>query len=267
MTRCEDFAELVELFLDGELDDPESAEMEAHLSACSTCCEELEARASLKDQLGALAFEHTLDDGFLENLSHSISVSGREEVRRPPRTWMLAAAAVALVSGTAAVTYAVTATPAAEPAEMVVIAPEIPPVSAVEVAESVRWHSRPVPVEVTGPNPAAVGDWFRGKVDFHVQPPNFARRAHLLGGRLGNVSEHEAAVLVYDVSGTKLSVVMYEPENDIAHGAPTNELPFYVGERNGYNVAFHEVDGVAYTFTTNLPDTELRELVNVAFSY
>jgi anti-sigma factor RsiW len=138
------------------------------------------------------------------------------------------------------------------------------------VGESIRWHSRPLPVEVAGPDSQTVGSWFRGKVDFPVSPPDFARRAHLLGGRLSNVENNEAALLVYDVGGTKLSVMMFDRNGSpipSAHTLDGQQVPLFVDERSGTNVAVHEQDGVTYTFTSDMPDDELVELVNVAFSY
>ncbi len=270
MMSCTDLSAVLEPYIDGEVDEVDAVEIEGHINGCESCCAELERRASLKEGLRALANEHALSDGFRSQMDSMLTLVPEREATRPaaPRTAWMAAAAAVMVVGTAGVTYAITAPSTPEPPMVVASAYPTPPVTAAAVDESVRWHSRPVPIEVTGPDGVEVGEWFRGKVDFPVSPPNFARRANLLGGRLGNVSDHEAAVLVYDVEGTKLSVMMYEPENDIATGAPSpTELPYYVGERNGYNVAFHEHDGVAYTFTTNLPDAELRSLVNVAFSY
>ena len=80
----------------------------------------------------------------------------------------------------------------------------------VVVDASARWHARAVPVEVTGPEPDAVQAWFADKVAFPVLPPEFGSRAHLIGGRLSNVERSEAAFLVYDVEGTKLSVMVFD---------------------------------------------------------
>ena len=104
-----------------------------------------------------------------------------------------------------------------------------------------------------------------------MAPPDFALRAHLLGGRVGNVREAEAAFLVYDVDGTKLSVMMFERDGaPLSAGAVAGASvvgPAFLGESNGLRVAVHEEDGVAYTFTSDLPNDELVDLVNVAFSY
>lgn len=267
MIRCHDISALVELYVDGEIDPVEAAEIEVHVESCDSCRALLEQRFEIKDELRALAQAEPLDAAFRARIDASLLAASAAPAATQRNRYAALAAAVLLGGVAAAVGIASDGAQAdASPAPLVEAQPYVPVASAV-FDESVRWHSRPLPVEVTGPDQVLVGDWFRGKVDFPVSPPDFARRAHLLGGRLGNVSDNDAAVLVYDVDGTKLSVVMFDASESRTNGDGTAELPFYVGERNGYNVAFHEHDGVAYTFTTNLPDAELRDLVNVAFSY
>lgn len=48
--RCGDLAERIERFLDGELDEAQTAQLREHMASCYPCAEELE----LRDQIRAL---------------------------------------------------------------------------------------------------------------------------------------------------------------------------------------------------------------------
>jgi len=47
--HCEDLAERIELFLDGELDEVQARELDAHLDDCLPCTSERELRARLRE--------------------------------------------------------------------------------------------------------------------------------------------------------------------------------------------------------------------------
>src|SRR5699024_4252680 len=128
------------------------------------------------------------------------------------------------------------------------------------VGESVAWHRRSVPVEVVGPDPNTVRRWFSDKVSFAVNVPQFNGPARLLGGRLSHVRQYEAAYLLYEVNGTKLSVMLFDA-GDISHYADFKNKTF-VDNSNGYNVAIREKSGVTYTFTSDMDAEDLAELVD-----
>lgn len=268
--RCDELSALIDVYLDGELAEVDAAELEAHAGACAACGRTLERQVAFRGALHGLAQEHHLDDAFHARLAGQLARAVAPR-RHHEVVWPRVAAAAFVVAGLSGVLVSLSARPP--------VSAETRPLDAVSsvgevvpdyVDDSVRWHSRPLPVEVTGPDGAEVGNWFRGKVDFPVAPPNFSRRAHLLGGRLGNVQENEAALLVYDVDGRKLSVMMFDATGALlptAHTPSGREVPFMVQGRNGFNVAVHQRDGVAYTFTTDLPGSELQDLVAAAFRY
>ena len=132
------------------------------------------------------------------------------------------------------------------------------------VVQSAAWHQRNVPVEVTGPNQASVENWFSGKVDFPLHMPRLGRGATLLGGRMTTVANRPAALLFYDVDGTKLSVLV----TDEASGE--RGTPLRVGKQRSlyldntttpFAVATERRDGLTYAYTSNLPSEDLVRLV------
>lgn len=128
------------------------------------------------------------------------------------------------------------------------------------VAESVAWHRRNVPVEVVGPDPLAVRVWFADKVSFAVSVPDFGHDARLLGGRLSHVRQYEAAYLVYEANGRKLSVMLFDGENMDPGMDLTAET--FIDNSSGYNVAIRERGGVMHTFTSDMDATQLARLVD-----
>ncbi len=270
---CEDFTETLDLLLDGELGEPERSEVCAHLEQCTSCREVADTQRQFREELRALADTGPLPDAFRDRIDAALAAAPPPG-RAGPEPGRLAAAAAGILGLLGFVFVASTALPDAEQST-VAAADSSELLQFVDgpnsvVDQSVRWHRREVPVEVTGPDEFAVRDWFADKVDFPVLPPDFRRRAHLLGGRLGNIDDDEAAFLVYDVGGTKLSVMVFDAQGRLApvvhdrEGRPVSTL---VRSSGSYNVAVQEVGGVAYTFTATLPDTELVDLVNAAFSY
>ena len=59
--------------------------------------------------------------------------------------------------------------------------------------QAMRTFSAAMPMDVVDSSCALVADWFRGKVDFAVQPPPETVGARCEGGRLVNVRDRLAA--------------------------------------------------------------------------
>jgi hypothetical protein len=183
--------------------------------------------------------------------------------------WAAAAALAALTVGAAAWWSGLGPSPA--PA---LVDAAAPPEAAREaiVAESVNLHRRNLPVEITGPSDARVRYWFHGKVDFPVNLPRFDRvrqeNVNLLGARLSNLREKQAAYVVYEARGQKLSVMVFDDQHRVrrvaaAPRARADEREIY--NAGGYNVAIVEDDGVTYSITSELPREDMVKLVNAAF--
>jgi len=132
------------------------------------------------------------------------------------------------------------------------------------VEEAVAVHSRYLPVEVSGGDPQEVGRWFWGKVDFPVRPPALpdALPASFVGARLSHVGHSPAAHFIYDLDGSRVSVLEFQwtdvdlPEADVMHVGPHR---VHVDRRNGYNVAFVRDQDVTWAVTGDLdPATMVR---------
>jgi anti-sigma factor RsiW len=280
MVTCDDMLrESLDLLVDGELADTELGEVLAHVEQCASCRDALERRESTKRALARLGDESRCSEGFHARLADALAAESgpiAAPVRRGPvivrslQRWFAAAAVTVGLAGVGfAVGFWMPALSGAGGADVVASDayddPNGPPPLIVD--ESIRWHARQVPVEVAGPDRAAVGAWFADKVAFPVDPPALAPRAHLIGGRLGNVERSEAAFLLYDLDGTKVSVMVFDPQLTALprlRGVRGGEV--YVRDANGYAVAVEERNGIGYSYTTQLPREELAELVGASYT-
>jgi len=276
--KCTDVHDNLDLYIDGELHDLERGEIEGHIARCPECAELVADAQSLKRSLHSLSGEVTLPDDFRARLSSAIAAAPvPEPVAAAPESdarWRygaMALAASALLAAGVALGAGIGSgasdapeafdTPTSDPGNQVAGVTDI---NVPVVAQSIEWHRRQVPVEVTGPNATAVGNWFDGKVPFAVRAPDFGRDALLLGGRLGNVDETPAALLVYDVSGTKLSVLLYDAEVVSMPSGTGQDV--YVDNSDGYTVAVGERSGVGFTVTSDLPEAQHMQLVNATMT-
>jgi hypothetical protein len=260
--RCTDIESLVQTYLDDELAEGESGELEQHVGECEACRRHLVQAARfherLRQDLAALA-----PSGAPGELCQRIALALDQEdwrMRRSRTTWVLPGAAT-VAAAAALLLFAVTSVnPTARPAQ--------PQVTEAAVLEHI---SRP-PLEVQG---AAVSPWMRQHYSPTAQMPRFEGvRAVLRGGRLGELRGRQSMQLYYDVlHGQRRHEVVVNVfdgrDIDFASGFPQgrpytvdgNQL--WVGQLRGYGVVAHrDASGTAYLFTSeDLSGERLLEIV------
>jgi anti-sigma factor RsiW len=280
--KCNDCRENLDLYLDTELIEPERSELEVHVASCDACRTRLERRRETRRKLRAVAYEHRLKPEFHSRIRAKMVAESASRRRarsarvKPSIVISASVCVVALTAGGAWLTGAMGGGQLKDDASgqvqsVNVMQGKVAGVSDIRlpvVAQSIRWYRRQVPVEVTGPNALVVQEWFATKVDFPIRVPDFDRSVNLLGGRLGHVEQSVAAVLVYEVDGSKLSVLVFDASEIVAlgRGSGSGSEHVYIDNSEGYTVAVSERDGVGYTFTSTLPEARMLELVSAAFA-
>lgn len=134
--------------------------------------------------------------------------------------------------------------------------------------QSVEWHRRNLPFDVSGPNADTIRNYFSDKVPFAVRPPQFdTARVELVGGRLSNLREHQAAYLVYQVGGRRVSVFIFDPRSMGSEGGQVVR----VGRREvrwhnlrGYTVAMYRSGGMGYVLASDMEPERLQRLISVS---
>lgn len=274
---CGEFQRFAHAYIDGEFDPEDAAPLEAHLEGCDACRSLVQREA---DFLQNVRRTYTPEPAPQALRTRIVAVLEAQDAvalaspqpAPPPRAparrllprleWVVGP----LVASAALAALVALAWPA--PA-----APPIPPAPAVApqplIEEAVTWHRRNLPIEVTGPENARVKRWFDGKVDFPVRLPDFDRQAqgevNLLGARLGNVKERQAAYVVYEVNGSKLSVIAFDGRDMVPPAQQDRGQPIVFQNAGGYNVALVEDNGITYSITSELPRADMERLVQRAF--
>lgn len=265
---CEELIPFLDAYVDQELDAQDLRDMEVHLSECGPCRDRVNYQVQFKNHFKEVLEETRAPEDFRARLLEALAAEGPAvefdevapvvEERRP-------------VSRTAWLKHAWVAAPLAAAIGLVVVVPNftVAPASSdvVPIVEqTVDWHSGNFPIEVTGPDAQNVATWFKDKVDFPVRLPRFASdRVTLLGARLAHVQDRRAAYLVYEVDGTRMSVMVFDgqglavPSDRIRH---VGDRDMMVVNQRGYEVALLQDDGVTYTITSELPEKQFLKLVS-----
>lgn len=293
---CYDFIQQIDTFIDGELEISEHSAMESHSAVCVDCNEKEARRRDTRQRLRATAEQFNPSADFMTRLQTAISekspptigqqvthsngsdaepteitpVQEQHAVSSPKtplvlrylsKNWkQVGLAAAALVALTIGIQLAGSMEAENTRAMVAGSSSFASPV----VGESVAWHKKSVPVEVVGPDVQTVRRWFADKVSFAVVVPELGDAARLLGGRLSHVRQYEAAYLLYEVNGSKLSVMLFDA-GELATDTDFRAKTF-VDNSNGYNVAIRERSGVTYTFTSDMNAEKLAELVEGSMS-
>jgi anti-sigma factor (TIGR02949 family) len=244
--RCNEVDQVVDAFVDGEFAAEDRTAMEQHLVGCTGCARRLRShaaiKAAVKEALPHPAMPSELEKRVRRALAEEVAQSPRARAQR--LMWVaLPAAAAAFVIGLASSYRA----------------------SSPVTAEAIAKYQRDLPVEVVGSD-AQVRAWFANKVDFPVRPPRLPQAA-LVGGRLANVGDRQAAYLVYDVGGDKVGVLMFDPRDLPIEGSRHHRVgnrEIYLDGQRGYHVAAFRDEGLGYVFTSDIDENRMIELVSNA---
>ena len=268
---CEDRVASLDLYVDGEICHVERAEIDQHLNGCDGCRSYVLSRSSMRDSLRSSVGSPCLSSEFRARLEVRLREAQPACAikRNVQHRVVIAAAGTALAAAAALATVGTLrwlrtaddpSTEVALPQSQGEVAGQAT-IRTPIVSDALRWHRRDMPVEITGPDEARVSDWFVSKVEFPVRAPEFAAHDILLGGRIGNVQNHDAAYLLYDVDGSKVSVLIFEAEHSGLTPVTGGEGRVYVDNSSGYHVGLGQRDGVGYAFTSDLPSERFVELV------
>jgi anti-sigma factor RsiW len=118
-------------------------------------------------------------------------------------------------------------------------------------------------MDVTGPSPDTVRQFFSDKVPFAVRPPVFRQPdTRLVGARLANIFQHQAAYVVYRVGNRRVSVFIFDPDTLRPEGSPmrVGDREVLWHRRRGYNVVIYSSRGTGYMVASDL---ERKQLVNL----
>jgi mycothiol system anti-sigma-R factor len=243
--RCAGVQRFVDTYLDGEFAETDRAEFEAHLAECESCKARVRAQAGWKQAIKRAAPHESAPAALRNRVKRAIAKEAA-----PPLSWRRWAVRVMPVAAATGLM-----------ATLVISKVQFSPVAADAVA---RHHSN-LPIEVSG-GTDQVKKWFGDKVDFPVRPPHLGAAA-LRGGRIANIRDRQAAYLVYDSGGNKVSVFIFDP-GDLPMEAQRRQVignrEVYFDQGRGYNVAMYRDHGVGYAIASDLDADQMFKLVSSA---
>ncbi len=254
--RCAGIRRCVDAYLDGEFADHERGELEAHIGECEACRAVVKQQSDWRAEFKKAAPKESASADLMARIRDRI-----EEEARPELSWRKWAMRVLPVAAAAGLVLSFAGQ------RFLGGHAALSPV----IADAISKHQRNLPLEVTGGSDQ-VKDWYAGKVDFPVRPPQFRRAlaAHpvsLMGGRLANIRDRQAAYLRYEVDGNRVSVFIFDP-GDLAISAGRKQKignrDVFLDVERGYNVVLYQDRGVSYAVASDLAEDQLIQLVSSA---
>jgi len=244
--RCAGIQRFVDCYLDGEFAERDRGEFEAHLAECETCRQKVRLQAEWKKQIKAAASHEKAPAALRNRIKRSVAREAPPQ-RLSWRKWAVRVMPVAAAGGVLAT--------------FIVSKVQWSPVAADVIAK----HQRNLPIEVTG-GPDQLKKWYADKVDFPVRPLQMPQAA-LRGGRLSSIGDKQAAYLVYDVNGEKVSVFVFDPGDmplEAQRKAFIKNREVYFDQERGYSVALFRDHGVGYAIASDLDSDQMMKLVSGA---
>ncbi len=290
MISCRVVSTHVDALVDGELDTPTQVEFDSHLAVCARCREEAAltrgVKAATRRALGDVRAPDALRQRLLAALEATPVASPTERLEEPPaapdpeesaalapradersvaRRPYVVAARLMVPAAAAAVVFAAFAAQESDDIRR----PSEAAVQALPFFEDVvRRHANEHPMEVRG-SEGEVSQFFRGRLGFQARPVVFrSPNTELVGARLSNVREQDAAAFYYDVDGHRVTVFVFErPSETRGAGLRSGAEHTHVGDQDvyyrrvhGYTVPVVERGGLTYAFTGDLDTQSMIQL-------
>ena len=216
--------DLIEAYMDGELDPASKAAVEEHLSTCQAC---LEAHSRFRKQsanIRAAAPYYPAPPQLQQSVREALRRAAANErpaaVRNTPWRWVAIAATVLLA---VSISWNFRR-PQAQTSERDLIAQNV-------LSDHIRSMIGTHLLDVPSTDQHTVKPWFNGKLDFSPDVKDFASQGFpLIGGRLDYLTGRTVAALVYRRRQHVINLFTWPSDS-----TPVDESRF---SRNGYN-AFH----------------------------
>jgi anti-sigma factor RsiW len=239
---CDETADLIDAYVDGELTAPQHAAVARHLGGCPACASAIAAREALRSRIRD-AGGHLLPDGLAERVSVALTDADTRGgsmrlVNRHP-WWLLGSHAAAAAIGALALFFWLS------DGGMKSVTSDV-----------LSAHLRSLAAEQIGPVASSqshtVRPWFAGKIDFSPPVADLSSAGFpLLGGHVDYVGGRPAAALAYGRRLHRITLFIV-PLTETPRGTPaTNQL--------GYQIVSWRDPTFAYWAISDLNRAELTD--------
>ena len=244
---CSEVGDLIQGYLDGEMDLSRSLEIERHMGTCPSCSRTYAENLSLRQAIaqGSLYFEAPAD--LRRRVRSAVRQANREEKasRHMRWEWKLLWASL----GACALVFLMVFTFRTPPAENLIVQE----VLSAHLRSLLPGHLMDIPSS----DQHTVKPWFNGKLDFSPPVGNFAGQGFALtGGRLDYIGNRQVAALVYQRRKHLINLFI-RPSPRPGKSAEKSST------EQGYNLIVWNQSGMAYTAISDLNMNELRDFVQL----
>ena len=243
---CEQVQELINAYIDGELDLVNNLEIEAHLPACEAC------QAEYRGHLNVVALVQRGAQYFAapEMLKKRIERQIDTNVSKPlfSRRWLAIAAAVILALSGGLMWKILAARSQSQVDDLV--AQQV-------VSSHIRSMMLNHLVDVPSSDQHTVKPWFNGKLDFAPDVEDLADQGFpLVGGRLDYLDNRTVAALVYQRRKHSINLFIWPSTRATDHSAQQFSV-------NGYNIIHWISSGTSYWAVSDVNSADLSEFAKL----
>jgi anti-sigma factor RsiW len=245
--NCEQTINLLDAYLDNELDPASYATVAAHLTTCPGCAGLQQQRQQLGNALRNPALYHKAPASLRAQLQQQLKTVQAKRRFTMPIGWMSIAASWAVV---AVLTWSVALYQIEQQAQNT----QTSEVFASHVRSLLVDHA----VDIASSDQHNVKPWFNGRVDYSPTVPDLSSQGFtLLGGRLDYVDNKTVPVLIYQRRQHLINVFMRAKVPTSATTATNAD--YHTATQQGYNLIQWQVNGVDYWAVSDLNIKELEE--------
>jgi anti-sigma factor RsiW len=246
---CRELQNLIDSYLDGELDLMRNLEIEQHVQDCPHCNRLYQNHRALKTAFRneALYFAPPLD---LQKRVQTALRQANQPVRAvksfSPR-WVLAAAVLTLLIIGSSLALALNRTDTSAEA---LLTQEV-------IASHVRSLMVDHLMDVVSTDQHTVKPWFNSKLDFAPPVVNLADQGFpLVGGRLDYLDNRTVAALIYQKDKHFINVFIWPATNE------NNSNPKIITSQ-GYNLRYWSKSGMVWWTVSDVNNDELNQFVKL----
>ena len=244
---CQETHELIDAYIDGELDLLRNVQLERHLYECEACRTQHHDQLNLRSLIKGEAQYFAAPDILKQRVKKQMRPEPSS--RATSRRW-LAAAAVLILALAGVLMWTIVSNRSRSHTDELV-AQEI-------VSSHVRSLMIDHLIDVPSSDSHTVKPWFNGKLDFAPEVKDLSAQGFsLIGGRLDYIDNRTVAALVYQRRKHPINLFMW-PSSGAAN-EPEQQF-----SRQGYNVIEWSSSGMCYWAVSDVNNTDLQEFVRLA---
>jgi anti-sigma factor RsiW len=249
---CQRADELINGYLDGELNLARSQEVKQHMRECEICARAFHNQTVLRSSLKEESLYYAAPEKLKKRIQSSLHKEAKAELF--PHAfgwrWLTVGASLAFMLFIGVVVWRLVPSSIRSPGDEL-LAQEI-------VSDHVRSLQMPGHLtDVLSSDQHTVKPWFDGKVDFAPPVKDFAGQDfRLYGGRLEYLNNRTVATLVYQRRLHYINLFIWPA----GQAGPTGEMST---QRQGYNLIHWTSSGMNYWAISDLNSVELHEFAHL----